>query len=60
MNYGLGYNIWVFKYQAEEYHTQIQKRRFHNIKKYSTSDELANVKTILKVFFLGGGWGVVV
>lgn len=29
-------------------------------KKYSTSDELANVKTILKVFFGGGGWGVVV
>lgn len=46
MNYGLGYNIWVFKYQAEEYHTQIQKRRFHCIKKYSTSDELANVKKI--------------
>lgn len=46
MNYGLGYNIWVFKYQAEEYHTHIQKRRFHYIKKYSTSDELANVKKI--------------
>lgn len=57
MNYGLVYIILVFKYQAEEYHTHIQKRRFHNIKKYSTSDELANVKTILKVFFFGGGVG---